>query len=46
MRATDGGVVLQEVGAKRLRFDLTDVVILDVPCAMTWSNRKGQGHNS
>jgi hypothetical protein len=38
----DGVVVLQEVGAKRLRFDLTDVVILDVPCAMTWSNRKRQ----
>jgi hypothetical protein len=42
----EGGVVLQEVDAKRRRFDLTDVAILDVPCAMTRSNRKCQGRNS
>jgi len=36
-------VVLLGVGMKESWFDLKGVVILDVPCAMTWSNRKRQG---
>jgi hypothetical protein len=35
-------VVLLGVGMKESWFDLKGVVILDVPCAMTWSNRKRQ----
>jgi hypothetical protein len=36
-------VVLLGVGMKESWFDLKGVVILDVSCAMTWSNRKRQG---